>query len=93
MTLMSGAELEAWVNSPGGWGQVGSDDMQRYAKEAPDRRKKCRCGCGGRLTHYGMANGVALMGGCVLSVRRWVSELRYAKPTKPVPVQSPEVPT
>jgi hypothetical protein len=69
---MSHRETRARLASSGGWGQVGSDDMLRYAAKAPNRRKRCRCGCGGALTHYGMANGVALMGGCEMSVYRWV---------------------
>lgn len=39
---------------------------------APDRRRKCHCGCGGRATHVGGCNGIALTSGCEMSVRRWV---------------------
>lgn len=57
-----------------GWGQhASSREHRRYMKPAPNRRRKCRCGCGGRLTHYGCANGLGLMGGCELHVRRWVA--------------------
>lgn len=35
-------------------------------------RRRCPCGCQQRATHNGMANGVALMHGCELRVRRWV---------------------
>lgn len=38
---------------------------------APDRRRRCRCGCDGRATHVGGANGIALTSGCEWSVRRW----------------------
>jgi len=54
------------------WGWVGSEDHVRYAEPITYRRK-CWCGCGKRSTHIGMANGVALLSGCELSVRRWVS--------------------
>lgn len=41
---------------------------------APNRRRKCRCGCGGRATHIGGANGIALTSGCELKIRRWVRD-------------------
>lgn len=59
------------------WGQWGSaEEHLRYLRPAPDRRSKCRCGCGARATHHGAANGVALVSGCELSVRRWVRDGR-----------------
>ena len=55
------------------WGEGGSISDPRYITEAPKKgRRRCTCGCGQWATHTGMANGVALMGGCELSVRRWV---------------------
>lgn len=58
-----------------GWGQVGSDSEHvRYAMPAePKSRRRCYCGCNGRATHLGMANGVCLRSGCELSIRRWVA--------------------
>ena len=54
------------------WGMHGSSaEHIRYA-EAIKSRKKCTCGCDGRRTHAGMANGVCLTSGCELSVYRWV---------------------
>ena len=38
----------------------------------PNRRSKCHCGCGGRATHVGGTNAMALTEGCELSIRRWV---------------------
>ena len=49
----------------------------RYAEPIHTRRK-CRCGCDGRITHAGMANGIALYTGCELSVRRWVKDPKSA---------------
>ncbi len=67
--------VRAHINGQTGWGVVASAAThRRYAVQAPDRRRKCSCGCGGRLTHYGHANGLALTGGCELRVRRWVKE-------------------
>lgn len=57
-----------------GWGQHASTQQRRYAAEASDRRRKCHCGCGGRATHVGMANGLALMSGCHWHVRLWVKD-------------------
>lgn len=55
------------------WGQWGSSAHHaRYAEEHKSRRK-CYCGCGRRQTHLGMCNGVGLICGCELSVRRWVN--------------------
>lgn len=74
---MTRAETRARLESPGDWGRHGSSvEHQRYARKITGRggRCKCPCGCGGRSTHSGMANGVALMGGCELSVRRWVRD-------------------
>lgn len=54
-----------------GWGEWGSSDTHaRYAEEHKTRRR-CHCGCCGRQTHIGMCNGVGLIWGCELSVRRW----------------------
>lgn len=54
------------------WGMCGSSSEHvRYA-EPIKSRKKCQCGCGGKRTHAGMANGVCLTSGCELTIRRWV---------------------
>jgi hypothetical protein len=57
-----------------GWGQVGGLPHQvRYMEPAPSTsRRRCSCGCKGRAARVGFANGVALMSGCELVVRRWV---------------------
>jgi len=69
------AETRARALSPGGWGTV-SDAFrhQRYAVALPKRytRSRCDCGCGGRTTHSGSANGLALTSGCEWSIRQWV---------------------
>lgn len=45
------------------------------------RRLKCSCGCKKLATYYGLGNGVALVGGCELSIRRWVRDgIRARKP-------------
>ena len=55
------------------WGQRASaTEHVRYCEPAPDKRRRCRCGCKGAATHLGKAQGIALMGGCEMSVRRWV---------------------
>lgn len=58
-----------------GWGLFGSaTENIRYMETAIKSRRKCPCGCGGRRTHSGMANGLCLMGGCEIYVRRWVRD-------------------
>lgn len=60
----------------GEWGSWGSaTEHARYMALAGSRsRRRCQCGCKRRATHRGMANGVALVMGCELYVRRWVRD-------------------
>lgn len=37
-------------------------------------RRRCNCGCNGRATHIGTGDGAGMMGGCELTVRRWVRD-------------------
>lgn len=75
---MTPAELRARAASPGGWGEYASAaDHQRYTVPLSGRfrnRRRCDCGCGGKTTHAGAANGLALTSGCELSMRRWVRD-------------------
>lgn len=74
------AETRARLHSSSDWGTWGSAfDHHRYAKAAPRKpggQFKCHCGCEGRATHWGMANGVTLTSGCEMYVRRWVRDPR-----------------
>lgn len=57
----------------GTWGSV---DGQRYMQPVPGTsRRRCPC-CKKRQTHMGMNNGVSLIGGCELRIRRWVRDGR-----------------
>lgn len=68
--------VEALAAGQTGWGQVGSASGHiRYMFLLPGRwrnRRKCYCGCGGKSSHGGAANGLTLVNGCELSMRRWV---------------------
>jgi len=33
---------------------------------------RCRCGCDRRASHLGLADGLCMISGCELTVRRWV---------------------
>jgi hypothetical protein len=57
------------------WGQWASaTEHVRYIEPvSPRSRHRCSCGCGGRATHLGKANGIALMLGCELKARRWAA--------------------
>jgi len=57
-----------------GWGEMGSSTMNvRYIDLAPSMaRRRCHCGCDGRATHRGLANGVCLVSGCQMAILRWV---------------------
>lgn len=74
----SRGEIRARLASPGGWGEVGSVAHVRYSEKItyPGGRRFCHCGCGRRVTHAGMANGVCLTQGCELSIARWVRDWR-----------------
>lgn len=77
MSVETAAELRAKLTSPGEWGTYGNAEKHtRYAKQITTRggRSKCGCGCGGRVTHTGMANGLGMTSGCEWSIRRWVRD-------------------
>lgn len=58
------------------WGTYANADQHiRYMKLLPGpwrNRRKCYCGCGGKQSHGGYANGLAMTGGCEWSMRQWV---------------------
>lgn len=58
------------------WGVLGSAmEHVRYAQVFRGRGRKPNCGCCKRpATYLGMTNGVALMAGCEMRVRRWVRD-------------------
>lgn len=58
-----------------GWGEWGSAEQHiRYVEPInPRRRIRCHCGCKRRATHQGWANGISLIDGCELSIRRWAA--------------------
>lgn len=75
LNTLSPAALKASMEGgTAGWGQVGSkDEHVRYAEPiVPKSRKKCWCGCEGKKTHKGMANGVCLTTACHMGILRWV---------------------
>lgn len=74
--LSPAARSAAMRGGTSGWGLVGGlPGHIRYAEPvASTSRRRCGCGCKRRATHIGMANGVALISGCELKVRRWVKE-------------------
>lgn len=76
---MSGDEqqrLKAQAAGQTGWGvYANAETQQRYMKLLPGRwrnRRKCCCGCGGKQSHGGYTNGLAMTGGCEWSMRVWV---------------------
>lgn len=54
------------------WGD--SRIHKRTSRRLPPRlsRRRCNCGCERRATHVGLANGLAMVDGCELSIARWV---------------------
>jgi len=74
--LSPAARSAAMRGGVAGWGRVGGQAGQiRYVeprKKRPGRQPKCACGCETNKTHLGFANGVCLISGCEMRVRRWV---------------------
>lgn len=62
------AAMRGGTDSWGAWGN--SETHIRYVEPTKSRRL-CLCGCRRRVTHIGMCNGVGLIWGCELRVRRW----------------------
>jgi hypothetical protein len=60
------------------WGTMAdASTMGRYMKLYPGRyrnRRRCHCGCGGKQSHGGYVNGLAMTGGCEWSMRIWVRD-------------------
>lgn len=72
--LSDAAREAAMRGGTASWGSWGSSEHHvRYMEPVGSReRRRCGCGCKTRATHRGFANGVALVSGCELKVRRWV---------------------
>lgn len=68
------------MTSSGNGGAWGSSTIhQRAMRPYPPTprgkgRRRCWCGCKTWCTHVGTANGVALVSGCELVIRRWVRD-------------------
>jgi hypothetical protein len=58
-----------------GWGSHGSAaEHLRFMVRNKKMRRRCGCGCEKTSTHVGCVNGLGMMSGCELSVRRWVRD-------------------
>lgn len=77
-TMSQAARSAAMRGGMDGWGQIGGQPGHiRYMeprKRRPGRQPKCWCGCGTDKTHRGLANGVCLISGCEMAIRRWAKE-------------------
>lgn len=51
-------------------------EHERTIGPSKNPRRRCSCGCNGRATHTGFANGVALVSACEFFIRRWVRDAR-----------------
>lgn len=75
--LSPAALKAAMTTGVSGWGRWGSAERHAlYVEPAIPamRRRKCHCGCGGRISHMTAANGVGLFWGCELSAHRFAKE-------------------
>lgn len=58
----------------GGFRRGSAEGHRTFGAAAPTSRRRCSCGCGSRASFVGYGDGVALMMGCEISVRRWVRD-------------------
>jgi len=68
--LSPAAKAAAMQGGIDGWGEWGSLEKHISYIEPFKSRRKCRCGCQGRVTHGLFANGVGMAFGCELKIRR-----------------------
>lgn len=62
-------------NSGSGGGSYASEYGPRVRVPVPsESRRRCQCGCKTRATHTGRNNGIALVTGCEMYIRRWVRD-------------------
>lgn len=54
------------------WGSA--DGVRSRRQLGLASRRLCQCGCGHRASWLGLEDGVAMLAGCDLSVRRWVRD-------------------
>lgn len=90
-TLQPSALRAAMKGGTSAWGVVGSTtEHVRYSVPLPKikARRQCGCGCEGKATHVGMANGLGLTRGCQLSMARWV-RTGFSKPQS-TPTEPPK---
>jgi hypothetical protein len=77
--------LKARAAGQPAWGVIANAaTQQRYTKLLPGRyrnRRKCPCGCGGKQSHGGYVNGLAMTGGCEWAMRQWVKHGYKNTPT------------
>lgn len=58
-----------------GKGELPGVGAVRTWKEAgPGESRPCTCGCESGVTHYGLANGTAVVAGCYWRIRLWVKD-------------------
>lgn len=66
------AAMEGGTAQWGEWGSATHHVLYVEPAVPAMRRRKCRCGCGGKITHMAAANGVGLSWGCEMDTSRWV---------------------
>ncbi len=71
------AAMRGGTESWGSWGSTDHHILYAERITGPGRRRNCHCGCKGRSTHRGMANGICLAMGCEFSIHRWVKRRRF----------------
>ncbi len=78
-SLSPSALRAAMMSGTEAWGEWGSAEHHAIYVEPVNlgrRWRKCRCGCGNRVTHQVAANGVTLARGCEFGVWRAMRKLQ-----------------
>lgn len=78
-SLSPGALDAAMRGGTDGWGEWGSMEVHIPYLEKYKSRRKCSCGCGQRVTHMVLANGVGMGTGCELKMRRFIRKFKEDK--------------
>lgn len=73
--IQDASKITGVPSGTGEWTRFGSVDGSHSMTPRPTgSRRRCDCGCKSRATHFGLSDGLVMMSGCELRVRRWVRD-------------------
>jgi hypothetical protein len=67
--------IERVAGKIGDWARFGYvEGVHSMTPRPAGSGRRCDCGCKSRATHFGLSDGLVMMSGCELRVRRWVRD-------------------